>query len=252
MQRRESDHAVRFVYLPDPHGTFCDWEAAECGFAFTRRHRPNVVVVGGDVVDFYQLSRFDKNPERALDLPNDLAAGSRFLAGVRRAAPHARLVYLQGNHEARLGRWLWGPGAAILKLPEISVPRLLEVSRHGARYVEEGVWTLGRLTFKHGQFVRSRSGLSARAELDREGTSGCSGHTHRIAEVSVTTRGGFYKWVEAGCLCSLRPEYMPGQVPDWQQGLAYGAILPGGRFTLHTAHIIKGKTMYGDRLVEAA
>jgi len=59
--------------------------------------------------------------------------------------------------------------------------------------------------------------------------------------------------VEAGCLCSLRPEYMVGQVPDWQHGLAYGAWAGGRskRFSLHTAHIIDGKTMYGDKVVSA-
>jgi hypothetical protein len=44
---------------------------------------------------------------------------------------------------------------------------------------------------------------------------------------------------------------MAGQVPDWQQGLAYGTFTGGQRFSLHTAHIIGGKTLYGDRVIAA-
>lgn len=243
--------ATRFVYLPDPHGTFIDWQAAECALAFTRAHKPHIVVVGGDVVDFYQLSRFDKNPTRALGLQDDIDAGKRFLAGVRKHAKHARILYLEGNHENRLTRWLWGPGAAVVKLQGMSVPSLLRVAEHGIRYVESGVWQHKTLCFKHGHYVRSRAGYTATAELQREGMSGCSGHTHRIGEVSLTNRGGTYKWVEAGCLCQLTPEYMVGQTPDWQQGLAYGTFMAGGRFALHTAHILSGKTLYGDKVVAA-
>ena len=251
MPRTHEDRAgSRFVYLPDPHGVFQDDEAVACAMAFTRSHRPDLVVVGGDVVDFYQLSKFDKDPRRALDLQKDLDAGEAFIAGVRKAAPHARIIYLQGNHEHRLTRWLWGKGAELLNLRGMNVPSLLNLRHYGVQYVEEGVKVIGSLTFKHGTAVRSRAGYTATAELEREGTSGCSGHTHRIGEVSKTNRGGTYKWVESGCLCQLTPEYMRGQVPDWQHGLAYGAFA-GRRFSLHTAHIIDGKTMYGDKVVSA-
>jgi len=243
-------NATRFVYLPDYHGTFGDKQAAECAVHFMRLHKPELVIIGGDVVDFYQLSRFDKNPERALDLQDDLDAGHDFCNLVRHHAKNASILALQGNHEARMTRWLWSRGAELLKLRGMNVPSLLRLSDLNIRYVESGVQQFRKLTFKHGTRVRSMSGVTAWAELESEGTSGVSGHTHRIGEVSRTNRGGTYKWVEAGCLCSLKPEYMPGQVPDWQQGLAYG-VMVGDRFSLHTAHIIKGKTLYGEREVSA-
>lgn len=251
MSAKTDAQAVRFVYLPDPHGQFIDWQAAECAFAFMRAHKPHLVIIGGDVVDFYQLSRFEKNPERMLELPDDIGAGNKFLRGSRRHAKHAQMEMTGGNHERRMQAFLWSQGAALLKLKELSIPKLLGLGDLGIRYHESGVWRFKTLTFKHGHYVRSRAGYTATAELQREGTSGCSGHTHRIGEVSLTNRGGFYKWVEAGCLCQLTPEYMPGQVPDWQQGLAYGAFAGSGRFSLHTAHIIGGKTMYGDRVIAA-
>ncbi len=243
---------IRFLYLPDSHGSFADPAAVECAMRFGRLHRPELVVLGGDHVDFYQLSSYDKNPERIGGLQADIDAGAEFVRKVRKSFPNARVYYLQGNHEDRMRRFIWKHGPALKSLRSLSLPHLLRLGDHAVKYVEDGLLQIRKLTFKHGNIVRNKSGLTALAELEREGSSGVSGHTHRISEVSKTNRAGTYKWVEAGCLCSLRPEYMPGQVPDWQHGLAHGAFVEGGdRFTLSTAHIIGGKTMYGSKVVAA-
>lgn len=242
---------MKFVGLPDTHGIFGDEQAIECGYAFLSRYRPQLVFCLGDVVDFYQLSRFDQSPERALDLQSDIDAAHKFLKGVRRYAKNAKIHLIAGNHEDRLRRWLWTKGAAAISLRSMKVPVLLGLGELGIRYHEDGLVRFGHLLVKHGTVVRAHAAYSARAELEREGVSGMSGHTHRIGEYSVTNRGGFRKWVEAGCLCRLDPEYMPGTIPNWQQGLAYGAFAESGRFSLHTAHVIRGKTMLGDRVVAA-
>lgn len=223
----------------------------ECSLAFLRAMKPGLVVGLGDAVDCYQMSRFDQSPARALDLQRDFDAGRDFYRGVRRHAKDAKIVALAGNHEDRLRRWLWSKGAAAVSLRSMRIPELLDLSAVNIAYYADGLFRAGRLLFKHGSVVRSHAAYSARAELEREGVSGCSGHTHRIGEFSHTTRGGFKKWVEAGCLCKLNPEYMEGQLPNWQQGLAYGTFMAGGRFSLHTAHIIGGKTVYGDRVIAA-
>ena len=239
------------MYLPDPHGKFIDWRAAECAFAFQRAHRPHIVIVGGDAVDFYQLSRFDKNPKRINDLQKDVDAAVRFLRLVRKHAPRARIEFLKGNHEDRMRRWSWGPGAGAHSLKCLQLPKLLELGDLGIGYHESGVLKVKNITFKHGDVVKKGAGNSARAEMEREGTSTCSGHTHRVGEVTRRTRGGFYKGVECGCLCQLNPEYGNGSVMDWAHGLGYGAFTDSGRFTLHTANIVNGKTFYGDRVIAA-
>jgi predicted phosphodiesterase len=247
-----SSDAIRFLYLPDSHGTYADPEAVSCALRFGRLHKPQIVILGGDHVDFYQLSSFDKNPQRMQGLQDDIDAGAAFVRQVRHSFKDARIFYLQGNHEDRLRRFIWKKGPELKSLRSMNLPSLLGLGESRVQYKEDGVLQIRRLTFKHGNAVRQLSGYTAHAEMQREGTSGVSGHTHRISEVSKTDRSGTYKWVESGCLCSLRPEYMPGQVPNWQQGLSYGAFAGGSdRFSLSTAHIIKGKTMYGDRVVTA-
>lgn len=243
--------ATRFVYLPDPHGQFIDWRAAECAFAFLRAHKPNLVIVGGDTVDFYALSRFDKHPGRALEMPKDVASAVKFMRLVRHHAKNAAIEVMCGNHERRLQKWLWGPGAAMLKMPNVSVPKWLELGEIGASWHESGRLRVGEICFKHGVVVRKGAGNSARVEMEREGMSTCSGHVHRVGEVTKTTGRGEMKGVEAGCLCKLTPEYGDGEVQDWAHGLAYGAFVGRRRFSLQTANIVNGKTVYGDRVIAA-
>ena len=263
---RKDRVGTRFGCLPDSHGIFADPEAVACSMALMARHRPEVLVLLGDHVDFYALSRFDKDPKRMLCLQDDLDAGHAFVKAARKAAPHARILYLEGNHENRLQRWLHAKGPEVSGLVErlgkgrngsrrqlLSVPYLLGLGDLGVAWVSGGSRDVGGITFKHGNLVRSKAGATAMAELEREGTSGASGHTHRICHASKTTRGGVFGWWECGCLCDLKPDYMPGQIPDWQHGVAYGSFAEGsrGRFYMNVAHIIRGKAMYGDKVVSA-
>ena len=245
-------NASRFLYLPDPHGVFVDDAAFECALRFGHRHRPDLVVCGGDFVDFYQLSSFDKDPQRLLDLQADCDAAAHLLHKVRRSFKHAVIYFLVGNHEDRLRRFLWKHAPALKSLRSLELPRLLKLGENNIIYQPHGTIKIRKLLFKHGNLVRRGAGATARAELDAEGISGVSGHTHRIGSASKTNRGGRYTWLESGCLCKLTPEYMPGQVPDWQQGLSYGFFTAGDRFSISTAHIIGGKTMYGDHVISAA
>jgi hypothetical protein len=45
-------------------------------------------------------------------------------------------------------------------------------------------------------------------------------NTHRQGAYASTNRGRTIQWTEAGCLCSLEPEYLKN--PNWQQGIALG------------------------------
>lgn len=255
-----------FACFPDTHGIFGDDEAIACALHLSRRVKPEIVILLGDHVDFYALSRFDKDPRRLLNLQEDLDAGHAFVKKVRRAHPNARIIYLEGNHENRLQRWLHGTAPQATALKErlakgrrgsrrqlLSLPYLLGLGELGVQYVDGGSKSLGGITFKHGNLVRSEAGATAMAEMKKEGTSGCSGHTHRIGHASKTNRAGVFGWWESGCLCGLTPDYMAGQVPDWQHGMTYGAFASGrsGRFYMTTAHIIAGKTMHGDKVVSA-
>lgn len=239
------DQGYRFVCLPDSHGCLIDWEATKAALAFIRYYRPVRVFLLGDHVDFSAFSRFEKPPTDAARIRDDVDECRKFLGLVRESAPEARISYRKGNHEARLERHLW-KNDALAKLMETSdmdLPHVLWLDRFNVEWISSGTEQVNeRLIVKHGHMVRLRAGYTATGELERNGISGISGHTHRLGQIYKRSRMGMLTWVESGCLCQYDPDYMEGQVSDWQHGLSFGTIsLRGHGFTVHTAPIIKGK-----------
>jgi hypothetical protein len=239
------DDGYRFLCVPDSHGYLNDWEAASGLLAFIRYYGPVRIFMLGDHVDFAAISRFDKPPSDIDRIGEDVAACQKYLALIRESAPNARIHYLKGNHEARFARFLWKnrEAAALLKAKDMDLPTYLELGKHNIEWVESGaIEVTPALVVKHGHMVRMRSGYTATGELERNGVSGISGHSHRLGQVYKRSRLGVLTWVESGCTCFYDPDYMEGQVSDWQQGLSFGTISRRGRgFSVHTAPIIQGR-----------
>lgn len=242
----------RSVFIPDLHAPYFDKRAYSCALKFVRHYRPSIVFIIGDWVDFYQLSKFDKRPERIHTLQEDINSGINCLRRLREAAPKARIYYIRGNHEQRLTRFLWSKAAELSSLQCLTVPQLLHLPELNIEYVEKSSMLFHGFLVKHGNVVRTRSGYSATGELEKAGISGISGHTHRLSHVFKSHFGGTYTWAEIGCLCELESEYMEGQRADWQHGIAYGEFKRNGkRFTIHVLPIIDGELVYDGQEIRA-
>lgn len=242
----------RTAFLPDMHCPYLDGPAFRCMLAFLRTFKPEHIFVIGDVVDFYQLSRFVKNPARMMELQADIDAANLALRQIRKAAPQAKIRLLKGNHEMRLQKFLWSAAAELVSLRDLTVPHLLGLKELNIEWVETGSTLFHGFLIKHGNLVRTRSGYTATGEREKAGISGVSGHTHRLSQVYNTNYNGMTTWVECGCLCRLDPEYAEGQVVDWQHGLAYGYFEKDNhRFVLHTEPIIKGSMVFNGKKISA-
>jgi hypothetical protein len=124
----------------------------------------------------------------------------------------------------------------------------LGLEEYGILYVPDGRMEYHGIIVKHGDYVRKYAGWSAKAEMESEGMSGVSGHTHRIGIYERNTAGGRSKWVEEGCLCSFKQPYLRGRTPDWHHGFAIGYMKKGSkRFDIHPIEIVNGKAMYDGR-----
>ncbi len=244
-----SEHPVdgyKWFGFPDTHGIYADLEAIDCALALSRWYKPKRVILFGDHVDFEGISRFEKPHEAISRMVDDLSAQYKFCGQVRESHPDADIFYIPGNHEWRFERFLWKcpEAAAILKAKEMDLPKVLGIADFNIKWAEDG-YVVGNSKFmwKHGDAVRSKSGVSAMVELERNGMSGASGHTHRLGMYYSTTRMGSAVWAESGCLCNLDPPYAKkGQKMNWQQGISLGSVSPGGKgFTVHTVPIVKGR-----------
>ncbi len=236
----------KVLFVPDIHAPFHDNQALRCLYSFISWWNPDEIFILGDTIDFYPLSNFEKNPDRIFKLQQDINEGKAILYKIADLAPRARKVFIPGNHEYRLERFLWTKASELSGLDGLKLENLLELKRIGYQYAPQGRINYKGTIIKHGDIVRKFAGYTAKGEFENTGLSGVSGHTHRLAVHSITNEAGHFQWMEAGCLCKLEQEYMRGKTPNWQQGFGIGFYKENSRrYNIQAVRIINGKAMWG-------
>lgn len=223
VRRKALKEFERVVFIGDVHIPFQSKPAVELALSFIRYYKPHKIFLIGDILDFYAISRHERDPRRTGLFQEELDEGRAFFGQVRRAAPKAEIDFLEGNHEDRLKRYLW-------KHPEISglrnlqLPVLLSLEELNIHYHPYGkIVEYYDLFVEHGDVARNKSAYSAAGMMSKRFSSGITGHTHRLGSYHHTGGHEDWTWYENGCLCGLRPEYINGP-PNWQQGFTAGHV----------------------------
>ncbi|CAB4155807.1 Calcineurin-like phosphoesterase domain, lpxH type [uncultured Caudovirales phage] len=234
---------------------------------------PDLVVLVGDNLDFAELGKYIVTKAYQQTTQATIDRATTLAAQIRAAAPNAKIIWLAGNHEERLPKFLLQNASAAFGLkrgalpeswPVMSVPflcRLDEVDiEYRPGYPASSVWITERLRVIHGDRVAS-GGSTAHKYLGQEKSSVIYGHIHRRewAERTREDHDGPRTVLAAspGCLCRV-----DGAVPstrggtdlngrpltryeDWQQGLAVIPYDPeSGRFCYEQIAIHDGWAMY--------
>ena len=219
---------TRIAFPTDEHFPYQDDHARSVALKIVRDFDPDVRVTMSDGLDFYAVSRFDKDPKVLLygGLQKEIDA---WQAGQREwldAAPRAINKAILGNHEDRLNRYL-RRNPELYDLQALELEHLLDFKALNitGKVVDELLFgSDSQLTITHGSVVRQSSAYSAKGELDRafHSTTVLSGHTHRGGSHYVTVRNDVVSAHECFCLCDLNPTYM--KHPNWQQGITLATM----------------------------
>lgn len=232
-QRREIQRTITIdgncsgIVFSDIHAPYHDKNAIALAAKVAAWWRPDVAIYNGDDVDFYQLSRFDKNPSRTARAQDEIDTWHvECVAPLNAALGKARKIKVPGNHEDRLRRKLWANpdlfGIAALELPE-----LMQLRRYGIEYAEWRVRFGNVLEVTHGTRVSKWAGYTARLEQEqrRYSISTITGHVHRAGRFQTRIGNSYSVGQEAPCMCDLSPEYMTD--PDWVQGVTLFVVRDG-------------------------
>lgn len=213
---------VPVVVIPDTHARFHDPYAIELACKIIDCVRPVALVYLGDDVDFAQISRYAKDPRRILEAGLEVRAWQEDVdKAFASAARGVKRYKLLGNHEKRLYKY-YCERPEIMGFAGMQMDAVIGLDRNfnvipNLQIIENEIIWRNKFLFKHGDITRKFAGWSAKAELEKEGMSGISGHTHRAASYVRTIRDKSGVWTEGGCLCQLTPEYM--EHPNWQQAI---------------------------------
>ena len=215
----------RLLVLSDTQFPFVDEPLLEAVHTFSRAYKPHDIILAGDILDCYEISDFDKRPNRLFGLDDEIEMAAKMMARLKReAAEDVRLWWIDGNHEQRMQRVLWKKAAGFESMVS-TLAEKLDLDSEAAGYVPYGkhVNFLG-FTITHGNFVSQYSAYTAKRHYDKYHSSGMNGHTHRAGSYSHTDmHQRSHTWFEIGCLCRRDLDYIKG-VANWQHAFLIGTV----------------------------
>jgi len=252
-----------------------DLKAIDVAIQIGKSVTPDVILIGGDGMDFAEMGRYRLSPAFAMTTQATINWATEFLATLRALFPAARIVWLAGNHEERMPNYLLDNAKAAFGLrqgstegwPVFSVPFLCRFGDYDVEYVPgypaSEFWFNDRIVARHGDKVNS-GGSTVHKYLSTERVSTITFHIHRVEKGFRTraTRNGPRVIMAAspGCLCSLDgavPSFKGGidldgvpvtRIEDWQHGAAVLQYKDGdGEFSYEDVSIYDGWAMYRGR-----
>jgi hypothetical protein len=237
---------VRIAVLPDmhipAHHRLVIWAILQ----FLKVFQPHIVILIGDALDMFALSRYDKPPRSVKNPQEEFDQGRRLLDEILEVSGAFWLIVIPGNHEDRITRYLTAeaPGIASVLDPYTREPIL---SFHGQmgytpddpvtfiygtqeRGGLDGGFVLNDdLTFMHGLAVKKVPGASPRTMMDLLGQSFVHGHTHRLGLVAREVTDKVLQGIELGNLVDPSHDFMAyaTMLNNWHPGFAVGHVHNG-------------------------
>lgn len=250
LQRQEDSEPVYLspgcaLVLSDIHVPYHDKQALETAIERGIDEKCDQVVLNGDLIDFYALSRYETDP-RERNLPRELELTGQVIEVLADAFPGAPIYWKLGNHEERWTTYLDLKAPELTGLPMAAIEKnislrpetlerlqLVDRMRHLILY---------KLAILHGhEFGRSVfSPVNiARGLFLRAAASAMCGHHHRSSSHSETNlHGKRTRTWSLGCMCGLKPKYLPNN--KWGHGFAIVHHAADG-FEVRNYEIIDGK-----------
>jgi len=219
-----------------------DDKAISAMFKFAADFKPDVFILGGDVIDAGCISHHNHGKPgltEGLRLIDDVAGAHSSIIAKAEALKPKELIYITGNHCAWLDQ-LTDVMPALQGI--INLKSLLKLDKWKV-IPQGGQFDLGKLTFMHGDTI-SGGEHSAKAAVINYERSVRYGHMH-THQVYTKNSPIDYKnaktGMAVGCLCRKGPGYGKGKPNKWIQGFLVGYVQPNGTFNDFHVNIVDGQ-----------
>ena len=223
---KEDKKDISMVITSDWHIPFQDNQVLGVFLDFLAEYQPDILVLNGNIND---CTSFSSHP-RIRDIANVFRNGKEerrqwfsIAELLREVVPDTRIIYIGSQcHEGWIDNWVQS-SPILIEDENYTIPGWFKLKDFGIEYIPEVYDPIGdgTLLISHGTVARGKSGASAMASMEMEGTSTIVAHTHRLSQVYKTTAVNEMVGIECGCMCQRKPWYhLKGKrlMMDWQQG----------------------------------
>jgi predicted phosphodiesterase len=234
------------LLISDLHIPYHNIQAITLALDYAKEQKVNTIIINGDLMDFYQMSRFERDP-RKRSIKFEFDSTKAFLVILREAFPNAQIYWLKGNHDVRYENWLMAKAPEVFDDPYYQLEERLKLNEQKIHLIgDKTLVKAGKLHIHHGHLffrgfmapVNSARGLFLKAKQ-----STICGHVHKISEHTETNLEGEMTttWT-TGCLCELSPDYSPF-ANNYAHGFATIKVHSDYNFSVKNFRIYKGKLL---------
>lgn len=234
----------RVLFWPDIHIPYQDEITVEMIIDYAKSLNVSHIVFGGDLIDFYQISRFLHDPKQK-DVTAEIMAAKAFLIRIRNTFPDAKITYKEGNHENRLEHFILAQCPQLHGLLENLLQEKLTLSELNIEYIIPA-FSIGYLWYIHGHEVPCKN---ANVEYMTNiiwkwaHDNVISGHWHREqAKLYPDIKGKRYVVQTVGHSSdATKVDYTKYKLRNDIEGFADIEYDVNGRFKIHPHRIIDGE-----------
>lgn len=232
------------LLISDLHIPYHDVEAVNIAIDYGVKNGVNTVFINGDLMDFHNASRFEKDP-RKRSIKFEFDTTKAFLIALRDAFPDAEIYWLKGNHCIRYEHFLMTKVHEIFDDEYFHLEQRLRLNEQRIHLIDDKTLVkAGMLSITHGHHVMRgffSPVNSARGAWMKAKQSVIIGHVHKVSNhVEVNLDGQTFGCWSTGSLCELRPDYSP-LVSNYQHGFAHVIVDNDGTFAVKNMQIINGR-----------
>ena len=201
------------------------------------------IILNGDIIDFYHLSVFTKDPLRR-HFVEEIEITILLLKKLKEIF-NCQIFFKYGNHEERYEHYLRLKAPEMIGTKAFRLNEILMLDEIGIDYIKDKrTVKFGKLNILHGHELKG--GIiapvnPARGVFLRAKENTIVNHFHSDSKHSEPTLNNSHLscW-SIGCMCDLHPEYAPNN--RWVHGFGIVEMLDdNGSFTVETKQIINQK-----------
>jgi len=235
-------NAKRLLVLSDIHIPYHSVNSLTIAFDWAKKQKPDAVLLNGDTLDFFGLSRYAKDPKKR-SFSSELESFKDFITILKKTFD-AKIYFKIGNHEERYEHYLWMKAGELAGIDDFELGNIIKARAEGIEIIaDKRIMKAGELNIIHGhEYFGSFSPVNiARGLFTKGKVSAMQGHNHQTSEhTEADMNGKITTTWSVGCLSELHPMYMP--LNKWNHGFAFIEI-DGEDFQVQNKRIYKGKVL---------
>lgn len=173
------ENLSKLAFFGDVHRPYHHQKAWKLFLQVMQDFQPDTIICMGDLADFYKISRFGKDPARKLNFKDEVEDCNVALDEID-ALGCNRKIFLAGNHEDRLTRYLQSEAPELFGL--VDIKKLFRLDLRSWEYVPyKDHIKVGKVYCTHDVGVAGRYSLFKAADTFQHPV--VVAHTHRFGMI---------------------------------------------------------------------